>query len=428
MKLTFVLTIVCAFLFLTPGIVKPDEISDLKKQLELLQQKLEELEKKQAEQTKEAEKVSELEKSVDELKKQPSAYEVVSEALGKRTTVGGHLKFFLADQSIGEVSTTTLDNDNQNDSFAAGLSNLWLYFNKQLTDWMQISVAPELVVEAAATPVLGSNITRSGSANVDVEIDWAYLTLRLPWELELKGGAFYPYFSEEYASMIWWDEQYNGNQGLLTLESWKSTGLELYRNFDFEYFSLPVYVYYLNGEDRGQFQDKRYSDNNSAKSGLLHVAPEFFAFGTRVKLLGSFGYGRWDNDGDNDSIQWAAGADLKYGGFGLSGEYLDRWRQDLPLTDGGTEDGKDKGWYVKGIYTFNPQWRVVLKYSDVDLWFPSTDKLLTDNYKTIYGSVNYFLTESSIIIPEISYVDADRSDSPDELKYWRYTLGWRTTF
>jgi hypothetical protein len=425
MKITVVLIIACAFLFFSTGIAGSQDVSDLKRQLEQLQQKIEELEKKQEEQAKEAETVSE---SVEEIKQQPSAYEVISEELGKQTVVGGHLKFFLADQSRGDVTTSSFDDDSQHNSFAAGVSDLWLFFNKQLNDWMQITVAPQLRVDAEATPVLGSEITRSGSADVDVEIDWAYLGLRLPWELELKAGAIYPYFSEEYASRIWWDEQYHANNGLITLEAMKSTGVELYRNFDFENFSLPVYLYYLNGEDRGANQDKRYTDNNSAKNGLVHVAPEFFAFGSRVRLLGSFGWGKWDNDGDNDSYQWAAGADLKYGGFALSGEYLYRWREDLPLGDGGTEDGEDKGWYIKGLYTINPQWRILLKYSDVDLWYSATDSLATDNYKTISAAVNWFLTESSIIMPQIEYVNADRDGGPDELKYWRYTLGWRTTF
>ena len=425
MKYTVVLTFVCALLIFSTGIARSQDVADLKNQLEQLQKKIEALEKKQEEQAKEAETVSE---SVEEIKQQPSAYEVVSEALGKQTVVGGHFKFFLADQSRGDVTTSTLDDDSQHNSFGAGISDVWLFFDKQLNDWLQITVAPQLRVDAEATPVLGSDITRSGSADVDVDIDWAYLTVRLPWETELKAGAIYPYFSEEYASRIWWDEQYNANNGLITLESWKSTGVELYRNFDFENFSLPVSVYYLNGEDRGINQDKRYTDNNSAKSGLLHVAPEFFAYGSRIKLFGSFGYGRWDNDGDNDSIQWAGGGDWTYRGFSLRGEYMYRWREDLPLTGGGTENGEDKGWYLRGMYTFNPQWRVLLKYSDVDLWATEEDDLATDNYKVISGVLNYFLTESSILMLEASYTDADQDDGPDELKYWRYTLGWRTTF
>jgi hypothetical protein len=91
MKISVVLIIVCAFLFFSTGIARSQDVSDLKRQLEQLQQKIEALEKKQEEQAKEAETVSE---SVEEIKQQPSAYEVVSEALGKQTVVGGHLKFF----------------------------------------------------------------------------------------------------------------------------------------------------------------------------------------------------------------------------------------------------------------------------------------------------------------------------------------------
>ena len=53
--------------------------------------------------------------------------------------------------------------------------------------------------------------------------------------------------------------------------------------------------------------------------------------GARFKLLGSFGMGKWDDDGDNYSRQWAAGADIAYGPVNISGEYLSRWLEDLPL-------------------------------------------------------------------------------------------------
>jgi len=66
------------------------------------------------------------------------------------------------------------------------------------------------------------------------------MTLRLPWQFEVKAGAIYPLFSEEYGTKSWWHEQYHGNNGLMQLESWRSTGIEIYRNFDFENFSLPV--------------------------------------------------------------------------------------------------------------------------------------------------------------------------------------------
>ena len=414
MKYTVAVLSACAFMLMSTNLAIPDELSDLKKQFEVLQQKIEELEKKQQDQA----------KSVEKIQKQPSAYEVVTEQLKKQVTVGGHFKFFLADQSYGEVN-----GDSQHDSFAAGINDAWLYLSKNLTDYLQITVAPVIEVEASATPSLGSNITRSGSANINIDIDEAYMTMRLPWQFEVKAGAVYPYFSEEYGTKSWWHEQYHGNNGLMTLESWKSMGIEIYRNFDFENFSLPVYFYpFLNGEDRGIFQDKRYTDNNSAKNVLLHTTPEFTAFGSRIRLLGSAGYGRWDDDGDKDSYQWAAGAELNFARFNISGEYMYRWREDLPLTGGGTEDGEDKGWYIKAKYTLNPQWKFLLKYSDVDLWAPGTNQLLTDHYQTWSAAINYWITESSTIIPQVEWVNADEQGSSEDLRYWRYTLGWRTTF
>ena len=414
MKYTVAVFSACVFMLVTTNLALPDELSELKKQVEVLQKKIEEMQKKQEEQA----------KSVEKIQKQPSAYEVVSEQLSKQVNVGAHFKFFLADQSRGEVN-----DDSQHNSFAAGIDDLWLYFSKNLTDYLQITVAPVVEVEASATPSLGSNITRSGSADVDIDIDEGYMTLRLPWQLEVRAGAIYPLFSEEYGTKSWWHEQYHGNNGLLTLESWKSAGIEIYRNFDFEHFSLPVYLYpFLNGEDRGVNWDKRYTDNNSAKNVLLHTTPEFYAFGSRVRLLGSAGYGRWDDGGDNDSYQLAGGAEVNYSSFGLSGEYMYRWREDLPLAGGGTEDGEDKGWYVKAKYTLNPQWRFLLKYSDVDLWATGTDNLLTDNYKTWSAAANYWIAESSTIIGQVEYVDADQQGSTESLDYWRYTLGWRTTF
>ncbi len=415
MKYTAAVLGACLFLIVNSNLAFADELSELKQQVEALQKKIEAMEEKQKVQA----------ESVEKIQKQPSAYEVVSEQLSKQVNIGGHLKFFLADQSRGEVN-----DDSQHNSFAGGVSNLWLYFSKNLTDWMQITVAPEISVEAAATPSLGANLDRSGSSNVDIDLDEAYITTRLPWwQIEMRTGAIYPLFSEEYGTKAWWHEQYNANNGLVTLEAWQSMGIELYKNFEFENFSLPVYFYpFLNGEDRGAIQDKRYTDNNTAKSMLLHTTPEFFAFGSRIRLLGSAGYGRWDDDGDKDAYQFAGGADVTYSSFNLSGEYMYRWREELPLTGGGTEDGEDKGWYIKAKYTLNPQWRFLLKYSDVELWATGADELLTDHYQTISAAINYWITDSSTIIPQIEYVDASQQGSSETLNYWRYTLGWRTTF
>lgn len=423
MKLKIASLITVAFLFSGGAMAHADQLSDLKTKVETLEKKIEGLETKQTEQDQKLEKVPEIIESVESLQNQPSPREVVSQAIGNQATIGGHFKFYLADQAHGKVN-----GQSQHNSFSMGISNLWLYVNKTMTDWLQITVAPEIAVTAEATPALGGQITRSSSSDVDVDLDEAFLTVRLPNMYELKVGAFYPLFSEEYATKSWWHEQYHNNNGLVTLQAMQSTGLELYRNYDFEHFSLPVSVALVNGESRGLDQDTRFTDNNSAKTTLVHLAPEFFVFQGRLRVMGSGGYGRWDNDGDNDAYQWAAGAEYTRSSLSLSAEYLMRWREDIPLTGGGTEDGEDKGWYAKAKYSLSSKLRVVLKYSDVDLWSTSTNALLTDNYKAVSLAGGWWVTDSSTIIPQIEYLDADRSSNPTSLEYTRYTLGWRTTF
>jgi hypothetical protein len=421
MKLSIILATACVFLFLSSDPAKSDEVSDLSKKVEILQQTIDELKaqvkelkKKQEVQAEEVEKVSELAESVEELQELPSQ---VAAELGEGVTIGGHFKAYILDRTDGERN-----NRDQNNNLSAGIHDLYLYFGKTLSDWLSLDVAPKISVLAGATPALGADITRATSASVDIDLDEAYMTMRLPYyELETRVGAFYPFFSEEYARQTWWHEQYHGNNGLLTLQSWRSNGVEIYRNFDFEEFSLPVYLYWLNGDNT----DSRFVDNNGNKNLLLHVAPEFFA--GRLKLLGSFGYGEWDDNDDYGSLQYALGADMKSQKFSILGEYLYRGLDGVPLTAGGRADGNNEGYFIRVMYTFNPKWRALVKYSDVDLYSVSTT-MLTDNYKTTSFAVNYWITDGSTIIPQLEYVDADRSNGSESLEYLRWTLGWRTTF
>src|SRR5512137_1584395 len=327
MRFTFALITFCAFSLLTAGFSRADELSDLKAQVEKLMQRIDDLEKKQKEQAEEVKKVPKIEGSVEELKKAPPASQVVEKALSKGVKLGGHFKFFLADQSAGDWN-----GEHQDNQLAAGANDLWVYFKKSITDWLAIDLAPRIYAVAMATPTLGGGITRSSISSVDVDLDEAYLTVRTPnpYNVEIKAGILYPMFSDEYATKTWWQDQYHGNHGLLNLESWRSAGIELYRNFDFEDFSLPVYFYpWLNGEDSTWLTPYKYTDNNSYKNLLLHVAPEFFAYGARFKFLGSLGWGVWDSNGDNNSWQYALGLDIKYKAFNLSGEYMTRTRDNV---------------------------------------------------------------------------------------------------
>ncbi len=413
MKLSVVSAMACALLFLGPTMVSANdlstEITELREQIEILSERLEELEE-----TKET--VVELSEAVEELADEPEE----EEAPG--LTFGGHLKLFLADRSDGKSSGRS-----QNNNLSAGFSFFNFYISKPLSDWFFVDIQTQSRVFAAATPSVGSDISRATTGTVSNKISEATVTVLLPGEIMLRAGVFDPIFSEDYAKQMWWNEQYHGNRGLINLQEWHDVGVEIYRTIEFETFSLPVNLYVLNGDYSSTFTSPSYSyvDNNGGMTGLIHVAPEFF-YG-QLRLLGSFGYGKWDEEDDNDIIQYALGAAINYRSISILSEYMYRQWQDVPLTDSGTADGERKGYYVRLRYNLAPQWQGVVRYSDVDLYRPSTT-MLSDNYKALSLGVNYYINDSSAIMPQFIRVEAERSDESEELEYNRFTLGLRVTF
>lgn len=416
---SIVLTFVFGLIFFIANPLYADEMQELKDQvnalqstIETLKAKIEKLEQKQTLQSEEVAKIPKITKSVEDLKKQP-----LSGWLGEGARVGGHLKMFMLDESRGKRNKQ----ETRSNNVAAGISTAYIYIDKDLSDTTSISIQPEIDVTASATPSLGSEITRATSGSVSTSIHAAYIKTLLPNGVELKVGAFLPYFCEEYASEVWWDEQYHANAKLNNIQSWSDNGIELYKNFDFPKWSLPAYFYLLNGENK-------FTDNNEGKSVLVHIAPTAH----NLKFLGSFGYGRWDANNRFNSWRSASGLEWKHKKFTLRSEYLYNKYENTSLTSGSTTyglvDTEKKGYYIKGLYRFNPKWRAVFDYSDVELPYTTGTVLLKDTYRAITLGLNYFVTDSSVIIGEVSAVDADRSDGSETLKYYRTTVGWRTTF
>ncbi len=407
----------CGFcLFLGCPEARADEIAELKAQIKVLQETIETLntkvgalEEKQKAQEKDAVQVSELKQTVEELKEKPKG-------LFENVHVGGHLKLFVFDRSEGNRNGT-----HQHDNLSAGLNNLYLYFTKNLTEWLGLEVQTDTQVTSSATPKLGSNITRSKSARVSTNIHQAFMTLRLPKGYELKVGVFNPLFSEDYARETWWHQLYHLNFGLLQLAAYHDSGMELYKNFDFNRWSLPVYLYYLNGNTT-----TRFVDNNEGKSVLIHVAPEFF--NTSLRLLGSFGYGKWDDGNNYDMFRYAGGLDWKFKKLNVLAEYLYNRQDSLLLSGGARADGANKGYHIKTIYRFTPKWQGLIDYSHADLFNTESSAMRTDTYDEVAFGADYFLTDSSTIIGQFTVGDASRSDGSEKLKYKRFTLGWRTTF
>lgn len=435
MVLLSALFIFAAFFFCgQPALADTDEVAELKKENELLKAQLElltnkveamsgkidELQQRQADQTVEVEKIPVISEQVSNLKESMSeSPQKGAMGIMENTHVGGHLKLYLYDQSIGERN-----DDKQHNNISAGVSTFYFYISKQISDWLGVDVETQTSVSASATPSLGSNITRATSGSVSTSLYKAYVTARLPHEYQLRAGLMKPLFSEDYANETWWDQLYHTQKGLDYLQSWQDTGVELYKNFDFEQVSLPVSLYALNGNTNSSGQ---FVDNNNDKSLLAHVAPEFF--NGQLRLPTSYGYGKWDDDDDKNLLRWTSGADWKYKKLNLMGEYLYAKWDDRTLTGTTkTADAKREGYQVKLLYRFFPKWRGLVNFSHVELYNSSAATMRSDIYDTLTFGLNYFLTDSSTIIGQYSIVDADRSDESEALNYSRFTLSLRTTF
>jgi len=412
MKSRTIPAIVLVLLVLSMGAASADmdEIADLRRQIQVLKERLDRLESAEGDTANLSDRIEDLE-AVSGEQRDPD-----------ETRFGGHLKLYLADRSDGERNDRS-----QNNNLSAGFDFFNFYISRAITDWFALDIQTSSQVIARATPSLGLDISRATSGSVRTKVAEATASLYLPMDVTARAGVFDPVFSEDYAEQVWWHEQYHGNPGLLELQEWHDIGIEFYRTFEFDTFSLPVNLYLLNGDDRSTFQSPTYAyvDNNGGMSGLVHLAPEFL-FG-RLRLLASLGYGKWDEEDDHTSLRYAFGLAVNHRKLNLLSEYMyGRW-EGVPLTGGEFAEGEKKGYYVKMRYSVTPRYQAVAKFSDVELFRPE-DVILTDSTKAVSLGLNYYITDSSTIMPQFMRVDADRSDGSENLTYNRFTLGWRTTF
>ena len=426
LKFSILLLVLCGFMVLSAGPVLADDISDLKEQVKALQEtinnqqktieslnsKVQAVEVKQQAQASEIKKVPELARAIDAIKEGPAG-------IMEGANVGGHLKLYMFDASEGVVRGANGEGkDAQQNSISSGIHHLYLYFNKELSDILKLDVQIDNSISASATPSIGSDIAR-GTASSSTIIHSASLTALLPKGIEAKAGVFNPMFSEEYAKETWWHEIYHQNQGLASLQSWHDSGVEFYKNFDFEKLSLPVYISLLNGNT-----SSRYTDNDSSKTLLLHIAPELFH--TQLRLLGSLGLGNWGNN--DSSFQSVVGFDWKHEKLNITSEYIYRKWDDVVVLNDIKRDGKKEGYYARALYNFTPEWVGLIKYSSVENYKTGSSTMLSDNYDTTTLGLNYNLTPSSTIMGDYSLINGERSNSSASIRANRYTIGWRTTF
>ena len=342
------------------------------------------------------------------------------EAQEEGVTIGGDIKFYLYDQSSGEV-----DGESQSNNGSAGFNSIILYISKEITDEISVNVDPEIRVSAGATPRLGGEITRVTDAEIEVEILRANLTWLMPNSFQLKMGYLKPLFTWDYGYELFWNEEFHASPVTANswLGSWHDSGIELYKSFEPEGCSVPVYLYLLNGGGAEV-------DNNNGKTVLLHVAPEFM--NGMLKLLGSYGRGKWDDDDKYDMERYAFGINLNIKDLTLRGEYMaGTWENQYLVAEGVRRDISPSGSYIKALYNFLPNLRGLVGYSHLNHDFSGffyTGSGVGETYDTVTLGLNYFLADGVTAMLQYSMVDADRDDGSAALEYDRVTLGMRVTF
>ncbi len=426
MKLVIASVMLFTLVFFSAGIAKADDIAEMKEQIKALQEtintlnsKINTLETKQESQAKEIKKVPELTQSVTELKEKPA------NNLLDGMNVGGHLKFTLLDRTEGQRNG--VDQHNNLSGGIYGYDNFFLFLSKNITDWLRVDVYPQWDITASATPALGSDIGRATSTSTSTRLYQAFMTVQLPRQYQLKAGTFNVMYSEDYAKETWWHQLYNLPLKLCTLVSWHDSGVELYKSFDFDKWSLPAYFSVLGGNT------DRNIDNNDSKTVLLHLAPEFFQ--GKLRLLGTVSYGKWDGKNNQDAFRNNIGFEWKYKKFNLLGEYMYWEKKNVLVPSSGTvptADGVNKGYWIRAMYNINPKWRALIQQSYSNLYqagLSSTQRdMLSDKYYVTTLGLDFSLTPNSTIIGQYDKGNGHRSNGSESLKYDRFTLGWRTTF
>ena len=69
-----------------------------------------------------------------------------------------------------------------------------------------------------------------------------------PGDVEVKAGYLKPLFTWDYGYELFWNEQFNGFRAS-TAFGWHDEGVEIYKSFEGDGFSVPSSLYIVNGPD-----------------------------------------------------------------------------------------------------------------------------------------------------------------------------------
>ena len=341
-----------------------------------------------------------------------------------KTEIGGHLKLVLYDDVYGQRTGTAVPDPVAKHHEYGGflLREMILYVSSELTDRVSVDLQPEFDASSGATPKFGKDIGAQKTAAKDISGEFggwvkAVVKVALPRGYELSAGIVKPRFTWDYGAELFWEDEVNGSKftANTSLGAMHDSGVELYKSFDVGNYSIPSYLYVLNGGNE-------FSDNNRGPMGMIHVEPEFGS----LRFLGSFAEGRWDDAYSKGVMRWSAGFATEYRNLTFRTEYAGgTWEQYPAGSD--VIDRTPKGFYAKASYRFVPWARATIDYNVADQNWSGTTTV-SEKYTTITPSLQIYAAESSVIIVQYDVANWKKSDGSEKLDFNRMTLGWRTTF
>lgn len=340
-------------------------------------------------------------------------------------TVGGAMKMTLYDYVKGTRSTPTSSFTNS-DYSGASVSELIIYFQKKLNDYLGIEFEPKFSASAGATPKQGSNIGVQKTAASSVAwsfagLDKALVKMMLPMEYEMSVGLLLPRFSMEYGEEMAWGENFNFNKWAALGAGYmgKDTGIELYKAYTLAKIDLPTTVYLMNGLSS-------QTDNNRNIAWMVNLQPQY----GDIKLNASYATGKWDDSAWYDYTYRTVGLLYKKYGWMLRTEYannISASKKKLTTTNEYVT-AQNKGYYLKVGYEAFPWMNVVLGYAYNDS--NATNGILANDTITedFTQNINFILCDEVKLMLEHSSSNWVRLDPWDHLKFDRSTIAIRSVF
>jgi hypothetical protein len=342
------------------------------------------------------------------------------------TKVGGQLKLTVFDYA-----------DGKHNGFASSgytgfqFTEADLYITQQINDKVSVDIEPAFEGTTLPTPrfgaAIGTPLTAPSGVTPYFEFRKALVKVDLPMGYEVSCGIVKPRFSWEYGAELFYQDEVVGSKSADNdlLGAMRDSGVEIYKPYEIKGFSLPTYLYFLNGLPSSPAQGAAFGDTNRNPMMMAHVEPEIGA----LKLLASVGYGTWDTKDLKAVNRWAAGADYTYQKWNLRTECFAGSWQAMGFT------GKDVlpfGYYAKLFYRVNPWLRAMLHYDIVDNNYTGfTYTTGREIYQTITPGIQIFAADSAQLIAQCdigSWRQTNAAGVVDTIEFTRFVLGWRIVY